>query len=64
MKTPADIVKFIGRDALASAVGVKQDAIRMALKAGRLPAAWYVACETLAGRPLPRDAFSFREVAK
>lgn len=63
MKTPAEIVNFIGRDALASAVGVKQDAIRMALKSGRLPAAWYVACETLAGRPLPREAFTFREIS-
>jgi hypothetical protein len=60
MKTPSEIVTVIGREALAAAVGVKPDAIRMALNAGRLPAAWYHACERLAGRPLPREAFSFK----
>lgn len=64
MKTASEIVQFIDRDRLRAALQVKPDAIRKALVKGKLPAAWYHVCEQLAGRPLPRDAFSFKGVTE
>ena len=43
-----------------AALSVKDDAVRKALKSGVLPASWYNTLEKLAGRPLPRRAFSFK----
>jgi len=60
MKTALEIVDYIGSAQLMAALGVKADAVRKAVSAGRLPASWYHTCEELAGRPLPREAFSFK----
>ena len=64
MKTAAQIIDYIGLATLRAALQVKPDAIRKARRKGQMPAAWYDTCERLAGRPLPRDVFSFRGVAE
>ena len=52
MKTASDIITFLGgRQAVADLVG------------GKLPAAWYNMLENRAGRPLPRDCFTFKGAA-
>lgn len=43
-----------------AALNVQADAVRKAKSAGILPASWYDAMERLAGRPLPRNVFSFK----
>ena len=60
MKTASDIIDFVGPDRAMAALGVQRDAIRKARASGELPASWYDAMEKLAGRPLPREAFSFK----
>ncbi len=60
MKTAPEIIDFIGQDRITAALSVKDDAVRKARSAGVLPASWYHTLEQLAGRPLPRDAFSFK----
>ena len=64
MKTASEIIDFITPEALMAQVGVKRDAIERARKKGQLPSLWYAACENLAGRPLPRTAFSFKGIDK
>ena len=63
MKTPSDIIETLGREAVAARVGVGVDAVRMALVAGKLPAAWFHALEQMAGCDLPRDCFTFKGIA-
>jgi len=64
MEKASDIIDFVGKDAAAVALGISQDAIRVRLAQGKLPASWYHALERLAGRPLPRSAFSFKGAAE
>lgn len=61
MENATDIVNTLGgREAVAACIGVSPHAVRMAERNGSLPAAWFDALEKLAGRPLPRSAFSFK----
>jgi hypothetical protein len=60
MKTASDIIDFIGQDRIKLALAVQDDAVRKAKNSGVLPASWYHTLEQLAGRPLPRDVFSFK----
>jgi hypothetical protein len=60
MKTPSEILNFVGVDAARNALGVGADRMRIAQKADKLPASWYDTLERLAGRPLPRDVFTFK----
>jgi hypothetical protein len=60
MKTASEIIDYLGRDRIKTAVGVHDDAVRKAKSAGTLPASWYHALEVLAGHALPRDAFNFK----
>lgn len=64
MNTASEIVAYITPAALMAEVGVKRDAINKAVRSGKLPALWYDACERLAGRPLPREAFYFKGARK
>lgn len=64
MKTAREIIGFVGRTTLAAKLQVKEGAIDQALHKGILPAGWYHACEQLAGRPLPRECFSFKGLDK
>lgn len=64
MKTAHDIIEYAGRDRLMAAVNVKEGAVRMALKEGKLPASWYHALEQLCGRPLDRSLFTFKGQGK
>jgi hypothetical protein len=63
MKTPSDILDFVGLDRAQEVLKVGKDRIRTARDADKLPASWYNALETLAGRPLPREAFTFKGAA-
>ncbi len=63
MNTASDIIEFIGPSAIKNALGVQDDAVRKAKAVGKLPASWYDTCERLAGRPLPRSAFTFKGAA-
>ncbi|CAK0769475.1 hypothetical protein CCP3SC1AL1_470003 [Gammaproteobacteria bacterium] len=64
MKTASDIITFLGgRQAVADLVSVKIDAVRKAEDGNKLPAAWYNMLENRAGRPLPRDCFTFKGAA-
>jgi len=60
MKTPAEILDFVGHDRAQAILGVGSDRIRLARAASHLPASWYHAMEKLAGRPLPRESFTFK----
>ena len=64
MKTPEQILKFIGHDRVKDAIGVSADRVRVAATQDVLPASWLHALEQLAGRPLPREAFSFKGMSK
>lgn len=60
----SDIIAFLGgRELVGQIVGVKPNAVRMAETSGKLPAPWYDALERKAGRPLPREAFTFKGVS-
>lgn len=61
MKTASEIIDYLGgRDAVAAVVGVQNDAVRIAESKGYLPAPWYHLLENMAGRPLPRECFTFK----
>ena len=60
MKTPAQIIDYIGHDRVRVALAVGADRIRLARVADKLPASWYDCLEHLAGRPLDRGVFSFK----
>ena len=62
MKTARDIIDFVGKDTVSANLDVGAEAVRVAYRNNRIPALWYDAMEQLAGRPLPRDAFSFRAI--
>ena len=63
MKTASDIVAYLGgRAAVSEIVGVKENAVRMAETAGKLPAPWYAALCRKAGKPLPEAAFTFKGI--
>jgi hypothetical protein len=60
LKTPQEIIEFVGQDVAAATLGVSRDAIQAALRKGILPALWYDALERLCGRPLDRGLFTFK----
>ena len=62
MKTIAEIFDFVGRDELMAQVGVARKAMQHVERQGIAPASWYHVMETMAGRPLPRDLFSFKQM--
>lgn len=60
MKTPSEILTFVGADRARERLDVSQDRIRIAMTQEVLPSSWYAVLEDLAGRPLPRECFSFK----
>jgi hypothetical protein len=63
MKTPRQILDYIGRDRCVLALGVSPARVERATRDDKLPAAWLDALEQAAGQPLPRDAFAFKRAA-
>lgn len=63
MKTPREILNFIGHEQAATALGVARLRVERAARQDRLPALWYHTLERLAGRPLPRECFHWKGVA-
>lgn len=62
MKTPHEIIDYLGAETVADALGIGLPAIKVRLAEGKLPAAWYHKLEMMAGRPLPRECFSFKGI--
>ena len=60
MENKNDIIDSLGVKQIAAALSVTEDAVRQARRQSKLPAAWFDTLETLAGRALPRDCFSFK----
>jgi len=60
MKTPQQILDFVGVDAAASALGVTVDRVQRARRDDKLPPAWLDTLERMAGQPLPRSLFAFK----
>ena len=58
------ITDALGRDAIASAVGVKSTAVITQASSGTFPAAWFDAVEKMAGEAgveCPRSVFRFKQ---
>jgi hypothetical protein len=62
MESTHDILKYIGRDRVAAAFGLSKRRIDEWLQFNRIPSLYYHGLERMAGRPLPRDLFSFKDV--
>ena len=60
METPDQIIGTLGIAAVARRMEVTDEAVRKALKAGRLPAPWFAALEDMAQAKLPRECFTFK----
>ena len=63
MKTPREILQYVGVDAAAAALGVSVIRVDRAQRDEKLPASWLDTLERLARRPLDRDAFAFKGTA-
>ena len=63
MKTPHEIIDYLGAEKVADALGIGLPAVKVRLADGKLPAAWYHKLELMAGRPLPRECFTFKGVS-
>lgn len=63
MKTPREILEFVGYSAAAERLGVSYTRVDRAAREDKLPAVWYHTLENMAGRPLPRDAFHWKGAA-
>ena len=64
MKTPREIIDALGREQIIERLGVDRRRVNRAAYDKKLPALWYAALSEMAGRDLPRDAFSFKGMAK
>ena len=60
MKTPCEIIDWIGPEVVMAAMNVQDRRIRQARLEPQMPASWFHTMEELAGRPLPRSAFAFK----
>lgn len=58
--TPASIIADIGKDRIASALGVDTVRVSRAQYEAKLPAVWYDAICKLHGADLPRELFTFK----
>ena len=63
MKTPREILQFVGVTEAAKALGVSVIRVDRAQRDEKLPAAWLDTLERLANRPLDRGAFAFKGAA-
>jgi len=61
MKTASDIIDAIGRNRIMAAYGVKARVLQHHAQNNRLPALWFDGLEKMAGQPLPRHLFAFKE---
>ena len=64
MKTVTEIIERVGRPRVMAAYGVKERLLRHYIQDNRLPAAWFDGLEKMTGQALPRNLFTFKEVAK
>jgi len=65
MNDAREIVDLIGRDALASDLGVLTKTVSIAAAAGRFPASWYIVINAAAakhGAQVPLGLFRFKRV--
>ena len=64
MNTVADILDFIGRPRVMAAWGLSKRRIDEWLQFNTIPSLYYNGLERMAGRPLPRDLFSFKDFSE
>lgn len=64
MNTVAEILAFIGRHRVMAAWGLSKRRIDEWLQFNCIPSLYYDGLERMAGRPLPRSLFSFKEPAE
>lgn len=60
MENATDIIDTIGVKPIAAALDISEDAVRLARRQNKLPAAWFNMLEAMAGHSLPRDCFTFK----
>ncbi|MCU0801588.1 MAG: GIY-YIG nuclease family protein [Rhodobacteraceae bacterium] len=58
------IVHSLGKDRILRAFGVKARLMQLYIKKDIFPAAWFDGLEKMTGQALPRNLFTFKEVAK
>jgi len=63
MENASDIIDALGVKAIAKALDISEDAVRLARRQNKMPAAWFDTLETMAGFALPRDCFTFKGAA-
>ena len=61
METVSDIIKFIGRNRVEAAFGVSKRRVDQWLQFNVIPSLYFHGLERMAGQPLPRGLFSFKE---
>lgn len=64
MKTVTDIINTVGKPRIKAAYGVADRVLQIYAKQNTLPAAWFDGLEKMTGQALPRNLFTFKEVAK
>ncbi len=61
METAHDILDYIGRDRVSAAFGLSKRRIDEWLQFNCIPSLYFHGLERMAGRPLPRNIFSFKD---
>jgi hypothetical protein len=64
MENVTDIINRIGKPRIRAAYGVGDRILNRYIQDNRLPAAWFDGLEKMTGQALPRNLFTFKEVAK
>jgi len=60
MKTPCEIIDFIGQEKMAIDLNVRRERIVRARRSEKLPAMWFNYCEQIIQKNLPRELFTFK----
>jgi hypothetical protein len=64
MDTASEIITFIGRARVEAAFGVSKRSVDQWMQFNVIPSLYYHGLERMAGRPLPRGLFSFKDPAE
>jgi hypothetical protein len=63
MQTVADIINFVGRSRVEAAFGVSKRRVDQWIQFNAIPSLYFHGLERMAGQPLPRPLFTFKEPA-
>ena len=64
MEHVSDIINKIGKPRIKAAYGISDSILNRYIRDNALPAAWFDGLEKMTGQALPRNLFTFKEVAK